>query len=341
MAIVVPHLGLIKTGTVVHGESTINYGYCGNGRPQQNEVNGTWNGTKVDLSINGYGGNIDVNLKGTQDVPSGVIRGTASFADGSKRKFALIPGSSGHLSNYDMPKLNRTDDKPYPELKEADELRKYAQHISVMHFPKALSAMQKSMAIYNRLPSDDIRKLEAQMHLVHFYLNANLKTTDGGESNLCGYVDEGKEALGVVQKMIDTHDPSWDTGNRGQRLISVIQDATQFYTHQSKFAEVDMNFEKVIAIYSKGKDPEHTIPKALERWADATGGNAKKEQLKLKALAYFDKIYPLGSRISVRNGMILWYLMNDMPEKANLQVQEVARILGMPDTTLRISTTAQ
>lgn len=334
---IVPSVSLKKTGAQVEGSASYRVGWCGNDAPTRKTVSGQWNGAKIALELKDYDGKTDVSLKGDVEPKSGVVRGTASFADGVTRRFALIPGESSSLSGYNYPKPDRSDDISYPELAEAKKLQEYAHHISTMHFPKALAAMNQAMAIYNRLPASDIRRLEAAMTLVHFYANPNIETSDGGKSNICGKVREAQHALAAVQQMIDHPDPSWEQGARGQRFVMVMQDAVQFYSMQNKEAAVDKLYTKMIAVLNKQDDAKYTLPQALERWCDSSNDKLRKEKLKLQALACYDKLYDLPTRIGARNAMVMWYLQYDMRDKANLQVQEIARMLGMPDNNLRLS----
>lgn len=334
---IVPHISIKKSGTQVTGNTSYRVGWCGNDRPTTREINGQWNGSKVELELKDHDGTTDVTLKGDVEPKSKVVRGIATFADGKKRRFALIPGEGGSPSSWDFPRPDHRDDKPYPELAEAKKLQEYAHHISCMHYPKALATMKKAMAIYNKLPADDIRRLEAQMYLVGFYANPNMEETDGGKSNICGKAKEAKETLLVVQSMLDKHDPSWEVGARGQRLVRVMQDAVQYYSMQRKDADVDKVYTKMIAVLSKGEDSKYAVPQAYERWSESIDNKAKKEKLKLQGLAIYDKFSDLPTRISLRNKMAMWYLQEDMPVKADLQMQEIARMLGMPDNNLHIS----
>lgn len=336
---IVPSVSLKKTGAQVEGSASYRVGWCGNDAPTRKTVSGQWNGAKIALELKDYDGKTDVSLKGDVEPKSGVVRGTASFADGATRKFALIPGKEGSLSGYNFPRPDRSDDKPYPELTEAKKLQEYAHHISTMHFPKALATMNQAMAIYNKLPASDIRRLEAAMTLVHFYANPNIETSDSGKSNICGKVREAQHALAAVQQMIDHPDPSWEEGARGQRFVMVLQDAVQFYSMQKKEAEVDKLYTKMIAVLNKKEDAKYTLPQALERWSNSSTDKLRKEKLKLQALTCYDKLYDLPTRIGARNAMVMWYLQYDMRDKANLQVQEIARMLGMPDNNLHISST--
>ena len=167
---ITPEVHLKRSGSSISGSSVYTEGWCGNEKPQIEKMTGKWVGRELKVTMVSSTGK--ETLDGVLDPNSGIIVGKSS----NKRLFALIKKTKG-ASNL-TPKMDKDKYAGQSEALNALDLEKEARRQSVSNPKLAEATWLKALSLWDKLPPNDLGRIEARIRLAKFYCSNKYDLTD-------------------------------------------------------------------------------------------------------------------------------------------------------------------